>query len=83
MPDQHKKVSGGNCLLLHHASQKKTNIAGVWTICGFAITYRVLYEFCLDEKGIPIHVTQNKCCNFSMIIKEEEYYLIGTAWIFA
>ena len=25
-------------------------------ICGFAIRYRLLYEFRLDEKGIPIHV---------------------------
>ena len=79
MPDQHKKVSGSNCLLLHHASQKKRQILPVsgpyMAICGFAIRYRLLYEFRLEEKGIPIHVTKTrinwgifKSCNFSMII---------------
>ena len=94
MPDQHKKVSGSNCLLLHHASQKKRQILPVsgpyMAICGFAIRYRLLYEFRLEEKGIPIHVTKTrmnwdffKSCNFfndNYLLTEENVKYSAIAW---
>ena len=61
---------------MHRKKRQILPVSGPYmAICGFAIRYRLLYEFRLEEKGIPIHVTKTrinwgyfKSCNFSMII---------------